>query len=536
VPETILAPSILPEGAVTFELVDDQTFSASPNYGKLWTLRNSYADPRWRMKIRLKGLRSAERANILAALARARGRFATVRAGPYQALRGSMSAPEIFTNSDFSSGTTGWSAQYADLFAPGDKTLGVTVYKSGGGAPAIYQAVTPTQYRPHVVRGFIDLPAVDAQNNVGAYTAGTYADGTPNYAAFGNGLFSQLVTPLSAAGANWFPAVWDGNGTSIQQWTRFYLRYASCALCLQVDNATNLLLKSEQLNDTGSWTRAQLNTVTADQAQAPLYNATNSGDKIIEDASVTTPHYLYQTVTVSSAAADYSYSVFLKAGTRTFAYIQIIENTGSTSVYTYVNLSTGALNNNATGANWSNLRMFTEDYGYGWYRFTIIAKKTNAATSLTPLIGLASAVNTGTYTGDNASYIYAWGASLAQSSVPVRYAATTTTALDGTTTQPGPTLYVKGGPASIVPTLKAGDFFEVNGELKQFTSDLDTTSEGIGALQFRPLFGTAPANNAAVIVNKPMGRFMLSDNVQIATFAGGAQAETEITLDEVYYP
>jgi len=39
-----------------------------------------------------------------------------------------------------------------------------------------------------------------------------------------------------------------------------------------------------------------------------------------------------------------------------------------------------------------------------------------------------------------------------------------------------------------------------------------------------------------VIVNKPMGRFMLSDNVQIATFAGGAQAETEITLDEVYYP
>ena len=55
---------------------------------------------------------------------------------------------------------------------------------------------------------------------------------------------------------------------------------------------------------------------------------------------------------------------------------------------------------------------------------------------------------------------------------------------------------------------RAGDFFEVNGELKMATADATITA-GAATVDFVPELRSAPANNAAVTISSPKGIFRL---------------------------
>jgi hypothetical protein len=186
----------------------------------------------------------------------------------------------------------------------------------------------------------------------------------------------------------------------------------------------------------------------------------------------------------------------------------------------YFNVSTGAVGTTATGANWSNVRAFTSSLGNGWFQFSIVGKKTNAATSVSPVVFLATADNTSTnYAGNTSAFISAWRPTLAQSSVPVRLTQTTTAAPTGAT-QSGGRLYVKGLPASVSALLQTGDFVEINGELKQLSASLNSDASGLGLMQFRPGLISAPSDNDPVIVNNPMGRFYFVGDPRIVEHYG----------------
>jgi hypothetical protein len=81
--------------------------------------------------------------------------------------------------------------------------------------------------------------------------------------------------------------------------------------------------------------------------------------------------------------------------------------------------------------------------------------------------------------------------------------------------------------------LRSGDWFEINGELKQCTTSLDSDAAGLGYLQFTPGIATSPADNDPVIINCPMGRFMLGADPDI-TENFGAYTDVSLDLVEVY--
>jgi hypothetical protein len=252
---------------------------------------------------------------------------------------------------------------------------------------------------------------------------------------------------------------------------------------------------------------------------------------LVEDGS-TGSHFIRQTITVSSGAADYSYSVALKAVGRGWAFVALGETTSSTFISAYINLTTGALGTTATGASWANLRTHVVSLGSSWYKLTITARKANAATQLVADIRAATADGVQSYTGTDLTVaLSAWRATLAQSSLPTRLVQTTSAATSGSS-QTGNTLQIKGLSASTSGLLLPDDIFEINGEIKTCTAALNSDAAGLGYLQFEPALVRSPAENDPVVIVDPMGKFLIS-NIKIDN-EFGTQARVSYDLEHIY--
>jgi len=77
--------------------------------------------------------------------------------------------------------------------------------------------------------------------------------------------------------------------------------------------------------------------------------------------------------------------------------------------------------------------------------------------------------------------------------------------------QTGLALATDGWTPSQTGILLAGDYFEVNGELKIMTADADSDSGGNATLNFTPPLRTSPADNAAITTTDPKVTMMLKD-------------------------
>lgn len=459
-------------------------------------------------------------------MSESRGQLNVMRVTPHAPLRGSFAATELLTNPTFESGTTGWAdpTPANSSIAVQDRVLRVTRKVGGSVNPQIDPSSLPTvvQYAPYCMRGFFGRYRGAPQLTAYFHDGTALVTGVPSAVA-GMATATQVARSTTLSQLAWYDASTSGGVAD----DYFDIHFTSFARCALVDNGPNMLLQSEAFGT--SWSVAR-GSVSSNAVASP--DGATTADNFVEDGTAGV-HTLSQSVSVSSSALDYVFSVAVKANTRTFVMLQMVEATSSTTLQQYFNLTTGAVGSTgATGANWAGRRAFTVALGNGWTRCYLVGRKTNAATSISCDIFGASADGTVSYTGGSAVAFALWGASAAQSSVPVKYTSTTTTSA-AATAQTGGALTVKGLSASTSGLLENGDWFEVIGQLKQCTSRLNSNAAGLGEIPFRPALADSPADNDPVIVNQPFGRFIYPGGREMENLFG-VYADCEMNLEEIY--
>lgn len=507
---TVVAyPHIQPQGPGPWIEVEQRSATEvfrSPTVGTVRTLDR--VGSVWAFTVRYQGLTIANARRLEAFLAACRGhgnRFYLPVWTHDQ--RGSGFGSELITNGTFSSGTTGWTGSGMTLSAPDYVLRGVATQNPAVNVVASQGFSGATQYLPLAGRSILHAPSTLDGISIGLYLD----DGTQSvsdYSTSDRGLRAARLTPIATTGTV-VPLVLNTGAFAAGVFVD--CSFASLARCALVDNGPNLLLQSETLATT--WVKTNLTAPSSNDTDVSPDGQISA--ETLTDDGTNGAHYLSQGVTVSSAAHDVTFSVSLKASSLSWAWIQLTESTGPSDVYSYFNLSTGALGSSATGASWSNLRRHVVSQGNGWYRVTITARKTNAATSLSCLIGTAIGDASGTYAGSGQS-IAAWGASCAASSVPVRYRSTTTTADSDGVSQTGAALHLKGLPVSTSGIYRSGDWLQIMqpnaSQIVRLTSALNSDAAGLGYLQFEPQLRESPADNAPVIGVNPLARCLLDHN------------------------
>ena len=513
-PEVIIPPWVQPVTGVEPTLQDDQSVVFSPRFGRGASQRQAWGDPTWAWKAKYQGLSQSARAAMQRAVLGARGKAANIRLTPGLSLRGSFPAAELFVNNDFQSGTTGWSNAQSSIAAT-DGAMRISATSGPIAYIATYQVLTLTQYAPYVVRSFI----VEGQNSAGISIGNTFSTGYVDSYSATRGMRTCSETALSSSSLPQYSSlVVSTSGYRADM--AYGILWTSISRCALVDNGANLLTYSDQL-DNGAWSGASY-SVSANSATAP--DGTATADTITSSNSA---HFVGNSATVT-ASGDYTATIYLKTGSNSWGITGLTDNVLG-GVVESVNLSSGALGTVATGSGWSNGRATIDACGNGWYRVCVTGRKTGASTSCGLFVKTATADATPASSGT----IIAWRGSLAAAAVPSRGCQTTSTASTTGTSQTGAGVYVKGLPASTAGLLLAGDFIEINGELKRCTAQLDSDAAGLGYLQFAPSLVTAPADNDPVIINNPMGRFVFASDPRV-TENYGLYTDFEIDLVESY--
>jgi hypothetical protein len=177
-----------------------------------------------------------------------------------------------------------------------------------------------------------------------------------------------------------------------------------CRGLLIEESRTNLLQRSEDFND-AYWTKTG-SSISSDSTTSP--SGSVDADKIVEDTS-NGAHGFSVNPTITSGIA-YTLSFYAKAGERSWVRATVT-NSG---VSTFFDLANGVLGNVGAGVTAS-----IQDVGNGWYR--CIATMTSASTAGNVNIRIQTANGQTTYTGDDASGAFFWGAQLEAGSFPTSY-------------------------------------------------------------------------------------------------------------------
>lgn len=168
---------------------------------------------------------------------------------------------------------------------------------------------------------------------------------------------------------------------------------------------TNLLTFPDAL-DNAVWTKTN-SSVTANALAAP--DGTTTAELLKEDTANTT-HLVFEVVSGLTSGAQYTWSFFAKAGTRSM--VKVVLSQGANAVNATVNLTNGAYFSAVaiTGGVWTGATSSITALPNGWYRISVTANIVGS-TALSCQAQLHNGT-TVTYLGDGASGLYVWGGKL----------------------------------------------------------------------------------------------------------------------------
>ena len=196
------------------------------------------------------------------------------------------------------------------------------------------------------------------------------------------------------------------------------------------ETRTNLLERSAEF-DNAYWTKLR-SSVTANSTTAP--DGTASADTLVEDTTTNT-HSVYRPITHSGAASTVTYSIFAKQKERPRVQFDLIATVGSdsTGVRCTFNLLNGTAGSvlgtqTGTGSPGTGTASIT-NVGNGWYRCSLTLVPTAGIAPTTNQIYVSTHNGTGaSYTGDNTSGLYIWGAQLEAGAFATSYMPTASAA------------------------------------------------------------------------------------------------------------
>lgn len=509
----VLWPPDLAPSAQTWNILGNAASFVSPLNGATRT----YGRPGVRMgcTITLPPINGQNRARMLALLAALKDRSNRILIPDFAtAPRGSFPSAELLTNGDFGSGTTGWSLSPGTLSAS-DRVLRATTVGNTPSGSVISQSgpATVTQYAPYAVRGMF---------NGGDYSA--TVDCRLGDAAFGsaNGFISSAPVDVStgklvtAAGVTLATSMYAGFGNySTSTLANQYqdMSWSSLAQCILVDGSPNDALRSDQF-DNAAWTKTEL-TASANAGTAP--DGTSTMDSLVESSTPSVQHLVIQSITRTSRAEDRCahFVVARNSGTRNVeVWIDDGSGNGGSVLFDLGAGTAGTATNRGTG---TNTRGFCVALGSSRFACYVIARVPATTTSRSYLYFHNG--STTTYTGDGTSSVFVWRGGNCASSVPVRFAQTTTAAV-AASTQTGRAILVKGLPVSTTGILLAGDAVEIGGQRNSLTVRLDSDAAGNGVMVCGNPWRSA-TDGAVIHVNTPMCRMLLSpDQIDIDTMPG----------------
>ena len=185
------------------------------------------------------------------------------------------------------------------------------------------------------------------------------------------------------------------------------------------DISENLFEYSEQL-DNAYWGTSGA-SISADQITAP--DGTTTADKVISTS--TSGSVVIKTPTGLTAGAEYTMSIFAKAGDND---IFRIANVSSGGTGAWFNLTDGTIGTENGGANSSTMT----SVGDGWYKCTRTFASLTVSGSNTVIFG--NCATDGSTAGPAVDeFIYLWGAQLEKASAATTYLPTTSAGLVGLT-------------------------------------------------------------------------------------------------------
>jgi hypothetical protein len=154
------------------------------------------------------------------------------------------------------------------------------------------------------------------------------------------------------------------------------------------EQRTNLLLRSEELENTYWNLRTNTNAPTANAVTSPTGEL--NADKITETAATGVHYIARNSVSISVAGSSSTLSVYAKAAERSFIGLQITD--GTNYIYCTFDLSTGTAGTPVNTGTGSGATASIVNAGNGWYRCILSGIYASSGTTPVPVFYIGKRV------------------------------------------------------------------------------------------------------------------------------------------------